>query len=195
MYEPLLQKLNQVISLNPQQQQDLCRCIHPLEFPKAAVILAEGEVSDYLYFVAKGGVRSAYSASGRDVTRWLCFEGDFATSYFSFVYRQPSEDSIIAIADCELLAIRYDDLQHLSRQDQVWIDLNRRLLEHYYTALLQRIAAFQTQSTAERYRSLLQEHPDIEDKVALGHIASYLGMTQETFSRLRTRFRKRQKST
>jgi CRP/FNR family transcriptional regulator, anaerobic regulatory protein len=195
MYEQLLQKLNQVIALNPQQQRDLCRVVHRLELPKAALILGEGEVSNHLYFVVKGGVRSAYSASDRDVTRWLCFEGDFATSYFSFVYRQPSEDSIIAISDCELLAICYDDLQHLSRQDQVWIDLNRRLLEHYYTALLQRIAAFQTQSTAERYRSLLQEHPDIEDKVALGHIASYLGMTQETFSRLRTRFRKRQKST
>jgi CRP/FNR family transcriptional regulator, anaerobic regulatory protein len=195
MYEQLLQKLNQVIALNPQQQRDLCRVVHKLELPKAALILGEGEVSNHLYFVVKGGVRSAYSASAKEVTRWLCFEGDFASSYFSFAYRTPSEDSIVAISDCELLCISYDDLQHLSSQDQVWVDLNRRLLEFYYTALLARIASFQTQSTAERYSSLLKEHPGIEDRVSLGHIASYLGMTQETFSRLRTKYRKRQKLT
>jgi CRP/FNR family transcriptional regulator, anaerobic regulatory protein len=86
-------------------------------------------------------------------------------------------------------------LQYLARQDRVWVDLNQRLLGLYYTGLLKRIASFQTQSTTERYHALLQEYPDVEDRVALSHIASYLGMTQETLSRLRTKSKKRQKST
>ncbi len=194
MHEQLLQKLSRLTPLNPQQQQDLCRFIHKLEFPKASLILAEGEVSNHIYFVLKGGVRSFYNSYDKEITRWLCFEEDFASSYFSFVHRTPSEDTIIAISDCELLCVSYDDLQYLARQDRVWVDLNQCLLGLYYTALLQRIASFQTQSTIERYHALLQEHPDIEDRVTLGHIASYLGMTQETLSRLRTKSKKRQKS-
>jgi CRP/FNR family transcriptional regulator, anaerobic regulatory protein len=193
MYEQLLQKLNKLTPINPQQQKELCRFVHKLELPKACLILGAGEISNQIYFVVKGVVRSCYSSYGKEVTRWLCFEGHFASSYFSFAYRNPSEDSIISISDCELLCISYEDLQYLSQQDRVWIDLNRRLLEVYYTNLLERVASFQTQSTTERYNALLQEHPDIEDRVALSHIASYLGMTQETLSRLRTRLRKRQK--
>lgn len=195
MYEQLLQKLGRLTPLNPQQQKDLCRLVHKLEFPRASLILEEGEISNHIYFVVKGVVRSVYNSYGKEVTRWLCFEGHFASSYFSFIHRTPSEDTIISISDCELLCISYENLQYLARQDRIWVDLNQRLLGLYYTGLLKRIASFQTQSTTERYHALLQEYPDVEDRVALSHIASYLGMTQETLSRLRTKSKKRQKST
>ncbi|MEO1300197.1 MAG: Crp/Fnr family transcriptional regulator, partial [Cyanobacteria bacterium J06636_16] len=84
-----------------------------------------------------------------------------------------------------LLSLSYDNLQFLIKRDTVWVDLNRRLLEYHYTTLLKRISSFQTQSTVERYKRLLQEHPNIEEQVPLGYIASYLGMTQETLSRIR----------
>jgi CRP/FNR family transcriptional regulator, anaerobic regulatory protein len=192
MYPQLLQRLNHLSPLNPKQQRDLSQAVQELELPKASLILEEGDVSNHIYFVVKGGLRSSYTVDGKEVTRWLCFEGHFASSYFSFAYRTPSEDRIITISDCTLLCLSYDSLQSLCRQDPVWIDLNQRLLGLYYTALLARIASFQTQSTAERYRALLQEYPDIEERVALSHIASYLGMTQETLSRLRAQFKRRQ---
>ena len=124
---------------------------------------------------------------GKDVTRWFSFKGDFASAYFSFVYRQPSEDAILPITDTKVLSLSYSALQDLSKQDTIWIDLNRHLLEFYYTTLQARVMAFQTQSTAERYHSLLQEHPYIEEKVPLGYLASYLGMSQETLSRIRAK--------
>ncbi|MFK8186236.1 MAG: Crp/Fnr family transcriptional regulator, partial [Phormidesmis sp.] len=154
---------------------------------KHDILLNIGEISDRLYFVESGVLRAFYLAEGKDITRWFCFERHFAAAYFSFVYRQPSEDSIVAATDATLLSLSHTALQDLSQQDSVWVDLNRKLLEHYYTTLLSRVSSFQTQSTTERYGHLLRERPDIEEKVPLGQLASYLGMSAETLSRLRAK--------
>ncbi|MCG8365270.1 MAG: Crp/Fnr family transcriptional regulator [Pseudanabaenales cyanobacterium] len=191
MYKILLQRLNQLVLLNPQQQKELCKVVQAVELPKDKFLLEKGQLSNHIYFVVEGAIRSFCEANDKEVTRWFCFEGHFATSYFSFVYRQPSEDSLILIKDSKLLSISYGDLQNLAHKDAVWVDLNRRLLEYYYTNLLNRAMSFQTQSAAERYNNLLQEQSDIEDIVSLGHLASYLGMTQETLSRLRARKKRR----
>ena len=191
MYEVLFQRLNQLIPLNSQQQQELSGVLKVVELPKNDCLLEIGQVSDHIYFVLEGILRSSYSFEGKDVTRWFCFPGHFAASYFSFAYRQSSEDCLSSLTEVKLLSISYKSLQLLTHQDNVWVDLNKRLLEHYYTISLQRVASFQTQSTVERYERLLQEHPAIEHEVPLGYIASYLGMTQETLSRIRRRKKKR----
>lgn len=187
MYNSLLQRLNQLVLLNPQQQRSLTQAIQTQTVAKHDTLLNIGDISDRLYFVESGVLRAFYLAEGKEVTRWFCFEGHFAAAYFSFVYRQPSEDSIVAATDATLLSLSHTALQDLSQQDRVWVDLNRKLLEYYYTSLLSRVGSFQTQSTAERYRHLLHEHPAIEEKVPLGQLASYLGMSAETLSRLRTK--------
>lgn len=181
----LFQRLNQLVLLNPSQQRALSDILETVDIPKDSLLLGAGQISSHLYFVVEGILRSFYACDDKEVTRWFCFAEHFATSYFSFVYRLPSEDTIMALTDTKLLVISYENLQYLSHQDSVWIDLNRHLLEYYYTNSLERIASFQTQSTLERYNYLLQEHPTIEEDVPLGYIASYLGMTQETLSRIR----------
>ena len=185
MYDSLLKRLNQLVLLTPPQQRSLCRALTIVEHSKDDVLLEAGQVSDHIYFMLDGILRASHQHEEKDVTRWFCFEGHFAAAHFSFVYRQPSEDSLVLVTDAKLLALSHGALQDLCRQDSVWINLNRHLLEHYYAVLLERVMAFQTQSAPERYQRLLTEHPDIETKVPLGHLASYLGMSQETLSRLR----------
>ncbi|MEM6598245.1 MAG: Crp/Fnr family transcriptional regulator [Cyanobacteria bacterium P01_D01_bin.36] len=187
MYQKLLQRINQLVLLNPQQQRSLCAALKIVEVSKDDILLERGQISDHIYFLEKGVIRASCEIEGKDVTRWFSFEGDFACAYFSFVYRQPSEDAIVPITDSKVLSLSYGALHDLSRQDTVWIDLNRHLLEYYYTTLQERVMGFQTKSTAERYHSLLAEHPDIEDRVPLGYLASYLGMSQETLSRIRAK--------
>ena len=187
MSDYLLRRLQHLVPLNVHQQEQLCRYLQAETVPKETLLLEAGEISEHIYFVVEGVLRSFSSIHSQEVTRWFCFPGHFATSYFSFVYQKPSEDSLIALTDSNLLSIRSLDLQYLAHQDPVWVNLNRRLLEEYYTALMQRVLSFQTQSTAERYLSILKQHPNIEDKVPLSQLASYLGMTQATLSRLRSR--------
>lgn len=191
MYKSLLRRIQQLVLLNPQQQRDLCALVRPSQLPKDCPVLEAGDVSDHIYFVEAGILRSFCQIDGRCVTRWFCFPDHFATAYFSFVYRRPSEDTIVAVTDVQLLSLSYTNLQYLTQRDGVWIDLNRRLLETHYTAAMERIMAFQTQSAAERYRQLLREQPQIESLVPLGQIASFLGMSPETLSRLRRRRQRR----
>ncbi|MEH2111014.1 MAG: hypothetical protein V7K39_00360 [Nostoc sp.] len=83
-------------------------------------------------------------------------------------------------------------LQYLYKKDPVWDKLGRLLIEDYYIRFRERLISFQTLTATERYNELLQRHPDIENQVQLGYIASYLGIDIATLSRLRTRRKNRQ---
>ncbi|MEO0539991.1 MAG: Crp/Fnr family transcriptional regulator [Cyanobacteria bacterium P01_A01_bin.105] len=185
----LLRRLGQLVPLNAEQQENLCAVVKAKRYEKGDCLLDRDAVSDKIFFVVEGILRSACDADGKEITRWFCFPNHFATAYFSFVYRQPSEDCISAVTTTHTLSLSYVDLQQLSQQDAVWIDLNRRLLEYHYTTLLDRVMSFQSQSAKERYHRLLISQPDIEEQVPLGYLASFLGMSQETLSRLRAKYK------
>lgn len=187
----LLSRINQLIILTATQQSDLEHQIVSQTVPKGTTLLAQGEICQHIYFVKLGVLRSYCVVEKKEVTRWFSFANHFATDYFSFVYQKPSDNALIASTDVALLSLSYGSLQELCRKDPVWIDLNRRLLEEYYLSNQSRIMGFQTQSTAERYQNILEEFPEIEEQVSLGHLASYLGMSQETLSRLRHQRRQR----
>lgn len=181
----LFNRINQLIILSTSQQADLSRRVVRETLTRGTVLLEQGQVCDHIYFVETGVLRSYCVVDDKDVTRWFSFSTHFATDYFSFVYQKPSENTIVTVTDVDLLSLSYLALQDLCHKDAVWIDLNRRLLEEYYLSTQDRVMSFQTQSTAERYQQILTEFPEIENQVALGHLASFLGMSQENLSRLR----------
>lgn len=193
MYEQLIQRLHSLVPLNPNQQKDLRQILRYEILPKDVYLMQEGEISNHIYFVLEGVIRSFKKVDEKEVTEWFSFPNHFAVPYFSFIYRQPSNTNMITLCDSQIVSLSYEGLQYLSAKDAIWIDVNRRLLEEYYTSLQNRITSFQVQSVRERYKSTLQEHPDIENKVYLGHLASYLGISQETLSRLRARKKTRSK--
>ncbi|WP_334977527.1 Crp/Fnr family transcriptional regulator, partial [Nostoc sp.] len=133
-----------------------------------------------------------FNTFGKDITSWFSFEGDFSCSFISFNNRVPSQESIVAISQCKLLAMSHNYLQYLYKKDPVWDKLGRLLIEDYYIRFRERLISFQTLTATERYNELLQRHPDIENQVQLGYIASYLGIDIATLSRLRTRRKNRQ---
>lgn len=100
---------------------------------------------------------------------------------------------MVVIADCKLVSISYQALQGLYEKDYLWNKLGRLITEHYYVEYRERILSLQSMSAPERYDELLEKQPDILSRVKLGHIASYLGVTQETLSRLRATRKHRQK--
>ncbi|MGB8699773.1 MAG: Crp/Fnr family transcriptional regulator [Thermosynechococcaceae cyanobacterium] len=191
MYHKLIQRLNQIIPLTTAQQQKLCQVVQVEERPKNWILLEQDTIANHIYFLVEGIVRSYCIVDGKEITQWFGVADHFCVAHISFATRNPSQETLILVTDCKLLSISYQNLQALFQEDTIWIDLNRRLLTHYHNALLQRVLSFQTQSTLERYENFLTDHPTLEDKIALGHLASYLGMTPETLSRLRARHRKR----
>lgn len=193
MYQTLLNTLNQYVILSPKHQEELKKLVKPQDLPKDSVLLKSGEVSNYLHFLLQGSVRAIYYSDSKEITAWFGFEGDFINSFYSFVSRKPSPESIVVISDCKLLSISYQTLQSLYEKDLVWNKLGRLIIEQYYAEYRERILSLQSMSAAERYDQILQERPDILEKVKLGHLASYLGITQETLSRLRATRENRQR--
>jgi CRP-like cAMP-binding protein len=193
MYQTLLNTLNQYVILSSKHQEELSKLIKPQELPKDSILLKCGEVSNNLHFLLQGSVRAIYYNDSKEITSWFGFEGDFINSFYSFVSRKPSPESIIVISDCKLLSISYQTLQSLYEKDLVWNKLGRLIIEQYYAEYRERILSLQSMSAAERYDQILQERPDILEKVKLGHLASYLGITQETLSRLRATRENRQR--
>lgn len=192
MHQKLLNSLDQFVMLTPQHREDLIRIIELQELPKDTVLLAVGEVSRYLHFLVEGTARAVYYQAGKEITSWFGFEGDFVCSFYSFVSRKPSLESIVATGNCKLISISYQSFQGLYEKDYLWNKLGRLIIEHYYVEYRERILSLQSMSAAERYDELLKKRPDILRKVKLGHLASYLGVTQETLSRLRATQKNRQ---
>jgi CRP/FNR family transcriptional regulator, anaerobic regulatory protein len=194
MHKKFFQTFNQLIPLSPQQREELRRVTFPLELPKESFLLERGQICNQLHFILEGVVRAVHYSNGKEVTPWFGFEGDIVNSHLSFAYRQPSLESIILISDCKFISITYESLQYLYSKDLVWQNLSRYFIERYYIDVQERLISLLSLSAFERYEQLLQKYPDIEDRVNLGHIASYLGIRQETLSNLRKRRRKNQRN-
>ncbi|WP_271254353.1 Crp/Fnr family transcriptional regulator [Pseudanabaena sp. Chao 1811] len=188
----LIQKFNQIIPLTLEQKIDLQRVCEYEKLPKDCFLLEHGKISNHVYFILEGTVICIHYSNGKEIIPWFAFENDFVNSHFSFIHRQPSVESLFTLSDCHLLSISYENLQYLNRKDPVWNKLFYSVVEGYYLEIQERLVSLLAQSASERYDSLIQQYPDIEQRLKLGHIASFLGITQSTLSRLRVGRSRRQ---
>ena len=155
------------------------------ERQKKSSILQEGQIAHRIYFVEEGYLRGYYLKNGEDLSTWFMKKDDFVISIISFYTQTPSEEHIETLEDCILWSISYDSLHELYQQFPEFNLVGRVLTEKYYVLSEQRTQNLRKKTTTERYLHLVSTFPDISDHVSLKHIASYLGITSETLSRLR----------
>lgn len=150
------------------------------------LLLREGQVCGHLYFVNKGLMRFFITTSdGKDTTKFFTPEHQLFTSQQSFSTQTPARENIEALEDAELLAISHAALQHIYNDVPKWHTLIRRVLQDV-NGMTERIYMDNITITAEeRYRRLLLDEPEIALRAPLKHIASYLGVTPESLSRIR----------
>ena len=112
-------------------------------------------------------------------------EGDVIISVESFFTQKPSYEAIQAIEDCELYFIEYDELQFIYRHFPEFNFIGRVLTEKYYTLSEQRLYSMRMQRASERYQYLLDHFPELVKRVASKYLASYLGVTEVTLSKIK----------
>lgn len=154
---------------------------------KGAMLIKEGSVCNHVYFLERGCVRGYYNLDGKEITYWFAFENSFVTSFYSFITRKPAIENIHALEDCTLWSVSYDHLQQLYDTYPEIERLGRLMHERYYVMLEDRFLSNHFKEARERYDLLLKNSPHILQRVPLGYVASYLGITQETLSRIRNK--------
>lgn len=156
-----------------------------LSFPKGHLLFKGGRVEPYVYFMERGIARAYSKPRHQEITFWFGREGDVLLSYNSYIYQKPGYETMELLEDCDLYRIEAQTLQAMFSQHLDLANWGRKLAERELVKTESHFINLQHKTAKERYLDLLQNHPDLLRRVPLMHIASYLGITQVTLSRIR----------
>lgn len=155
---------------------------------KNSVLHAAGEVCQHAYFICKGCLRTYFiDGKGEEKTRYIAFENKFVSAFASFITQEPSAEFVQALEDAELLKIRQSDFYQLVDTNAIFAALYRQSLEQAQVFATWRMETMISMTATERYENLLERMPQFVSRLSNKHIASFLGITQESLSRLKKR--------
>lgn len=173
-------------TLSPMAVHALANILVPMKFQKGEIVFPEGEVCQAMYYVEKGMVRQFYYKNKKDVTEHFSYEGRIVFCIESFLKQEPSRLMVEALENSILYAIPYEPLQVLMAQNSEVQTLYRKILEHALISSQEHADSQRFESSAERYDRLCRTKPEIILRAPMVHIASFLQMTPETLSRVRS---------
>jgi len=154
--------------------------------PKDFVLLREHTVSDYFYFIEKGATRIFYHKNQKEVTEWIAMEDEFFLSIGSFFERKPSHLIIHTLEPSNIFGIHHNDFMRLADEHHDIEKLLRKMVTASLILSQHRMVSLQFETAQQRYEKLVQSRPQFVQRVPLSYIASFLGVTLETLSRIRS---------
>lgn len=157
----------------------------PLTLKKGDYFLKTGRYSDRLGFVQAGIMREFVLVGEKEVTKWISTKGYFVVDLSSFAFKQTARWNIQALTDCELYVIDSEDYQKIGQVIPRWVELEKLFIAKCFTVLEDRVLQHLSMTAEERYHQLFSFNRELFNQVPLQYLASMLGMTPETLSRLR----------
>lgn len=183
--DALIQLIQQKIHLDARLTQEIERNFKREEFKLGECLLRAGQYCKKLYFLESGTVHTFYFHHDKEVTSWFYKSGLFFSSWYSFYSQEAGYESIEALEDTVVYSITYENYHNLIKKFTPFERFGRLLAEEQITFVDQFYKGFSFLSAREKYELLLQYFPDIELRVKLTYIASFLGISRETLSRIR----------
>ncbi len=164
---------------------EIAACFYPQKVKKGDYLLKQGRVCGQMSFISSGLIRIYTEVDDKEVTQWISTPGYFVTDLASFIFNTQARWHIYALTDCELFTIDKTKYIELGNMIPEWHQLEKLFIAKCFVMLENRVCKHLHMSSEERYKELLVEQPDLFNQVPLQYLASMLGMTPETLSRLR----------
>lgn len=185
--QPLVDYIQQMFPLRDEIVQFILANTKFIKLSKGSYLLKPGEYCQHYYYIHKGVLRSFLKFGRKEITIWINPENEITTSIRSISNNKPSDEFIHALEDCELVSIPFPAMQQLYEQFPEMNIIGRKLLEEYYAASEERVYICRIPDAGSRYSHFIETRPELVNRIPLKYVASYLGMTLETLSRLRAR--------
>ena len=150
-------------------------------------IIREGQVCDFFFFVQSGSFRAYRYVNDKEVIIGFSFKGDIDTAPHAFITNSHSTETIEAITESSIIKVHRSTLDNLAETHIGMKDFVLNMLAHYIEVLVRRHIEFKTYTAEQVYRSLYDRQPEEIHKIPLKYIASYLGISQERLSRIRSK--------
>lgn len=156
---------------------------------KGDFLTREGNVATEIALIKSGILRLFYTnAGGEEITGCLAFDNEILSAYSSLITQQPSEESIQAVCDTEIITLSKTNLDTLYNSAASWQKIGRIIAEMHYIELSKKIMSFQKDSAKERYDQLIKKQPEYIQAIPQHQLASFLGITPRHLSRIRKGF-------
>lgn len=183
------QILDKIYSLPEASKMKFKECAMEVKLSKGHILLKADRIERSIYFIKKGIVRAFADLADNELTFWFGKEGDPVISMKSYIENQKGYEHIELLEDCILYELKTEKLQELFSNDIDIANWGRKLAEKELVKTEERLISRQFRTATERYNDLVNDNPDLLQRVQLGHIASYLGITQVSLSRIRANIR------
>lgn len=184
-----LQQFGQTLEMlqanSPPIADYFCKHLHLVSLTRGAILLEAGQVCDHYYYICEGAIRGFFREDSQEVTTWISVNGEFVTSISSLDLHQPAYESMQAIEDSYLLAMTNRELDELYSLYPEFNRAARLLLQQYYRDAEARAYISRLKNAETKYRHFIARYGHLANRVQLQYIASFLGVTLETLSRVR----------
>ena len=186
LFQPFIDHFSVNQQLSDETKAEICCHLSILNLNKKHVLINENQRHDFAYFVIKGAVRSYYLKDGIEVNTWFALENDMVGSLQNF-NDMPSRETIELVENCTLIAINIKKIKPLMFSNIQIANFVNTIIEEYALFLEDKFYFSQMANSIDKYLTLLDKEPQILQRIPLTYIASFLGITRETLSRLRAK--------
>ncbi|NQX81222.1 MAG: Crp/Fnr family transcriptional regulator [Flavobacteriaceae bacterium] len=192
--DKLIENIEAYISLNEDELLLLANAVERRTYNKNDIIFTEGEISSEIYFISNGCVRLFYNVDSNDKTAFFYTEGQFICAGESYTYNIPATENYQAVEKTEIYVFTKTKIESLLREVPKFEVIARIATENELITCQKVIASFVTKSAEERYTDLLNTQGELFQRVPQKYIASFLGVSPETLSRIKSRVHKKRRS-
>lgn len=185
--ERILRNIGHYVDLSEESSRMLLACVAPCSFKNKELLIRADEYNRYAYFIADGLTRSFWLDDGEEITTSFSSQCGLVFSMDELYYGKPSQEYVAAIGNVAAYRILLSDLQRLFHERLDMCNYALAIHQNEYRRILQSHRERLTLSARNRYRVFAEQFPEIALRVPLSYVASYLGITLSTLSRLRRR--------